>query len=147
MSKFYNIKKIINLISKAFLLTLAVYFVLLCMMSIIAAYSVWIQGHFDVKFGEWGSFKLLIMIFSIIITGQCGILFIGNITSTLILNKKKSRSSIITNIAFTIVNISLIFLLLNIELEILTKFLLIYPIICMILMIIGSIIEKVKSKL
>ena len=126
-------------IGKALGLTLCVYIIVLSLVSILGAYSIWIQGHYDPKFGDqWGNFMFFLQIFSVVIGGQCGILFIGYLASVSILKKVISLPVIAVTIAFIIVN-ELLFVF---GLDGLSGFLIFYPVICVILIIVGCIIEK-----
>ena len=123
-------------IGKALGLTLCIYIIVLSLVSILGAYSIWIQGHYDPKFGDQrGNFMFFLQIYSVVIGGQCGIPFIGYLASVSILKKVISLPVII---AFIIVN-ELLFVF---GLDGLSGFLIFYPVICVILIIVGCIIEK-----
>ena len=132
--------KILIPISKSLGFTLIIFAALLCLCAVIAAHSIWIQGHHDSKFGnEWGNFQFIMTIFSMILGVQCGILLLGNATSAILMTKAFTRIPIIIGVAFTVANAILIALKVD---PTGTFFLFGLPGACASMSIIGTAIEK-----
>lgn len=136
--------KIIAPILKALGLTLLVFTVLLVLCAVISAHSIWFQGHHDPKFGnEWGNLKFYIMIYSMILGVQCGILLLGNAVSAILAGRAFTRTLIAVCASFTVANGIMIVLEPN---PTGMWFLFGIPTACAVLAIVGTAIETRKPQ-
>lgn len=131
--------KVIIPMLKALNLTLIVFALLLALCAAVAAHSIWIQGHHDSKFGnEWGNFQFYLMIYSMILGVQCGIVLVGNLISAIIAGRGFTLSLTVASACFAVANGILIVLKSDP-----TRMLFLFgiPTTCAILAIIGTAIE------
>ena len=133
-------EKILIPILKALGLTLVVFAVLMAFCAAVAAHSIWVLDHHDSKWGnEWGNFQFTMMIFSMIIGVQCGILLVGNVISTILSEKAFTHVPIVVCIGFAVANAILLALKID---PTNTLFLFGLPGACATIVVIGTAIVK-----
>jgi hypothetical protein len=92
-----------QLLSGAFSLTLVVFAPLMIVVAATAAHGIWVEGKHDPKLGdEWRNLWCVLLIYSWLLSIPCGILFLGNATSTLIARRKCSTGLVVIGALFTL---------------------------------------------
>lgn len=84
-------------------LTLILFVALLALCAIVAAHAIWVLDKHDPKWGDqWGNFQFTIMIYSMILGVQCGIILLGNLVSALLTGKAFTRITVIAGVSFVL---------------------------------------------